>query len=66
MATGTAVEGRAQPNLPFQIRVATILTLCFLAEHNLPFLLCDHMSELYRVMFPDSAIAQVGFICLFI
>lgn len=37
---------------------ATILMICFIAEHNLPFTLSDHMVELCKVMFPDSAIAQ--------
>ncbi|XP_042890322.1 protein ZBED8-like [Penaeus japonicus] len=32
--------------------------VCFLAEHNLPFTLADHLIELCKVIFPDSKIAQ--------
>ena len=32
--------------------------ICFIAEHNLPFSISDHLTELCKVMFPDSAIAQ--------
>ncbi|XP_063590824.1 E3 SUMO-protein ligase KIAA1586-like [Penaeus indicus] len=32
--------------------------VCFLAEHNLPFSIADHMVELFKAMFPDSAIAR--------
>ena len=37
---------------------AEILMTGFFAEHHLPFELADHMSELLKVMFPDSKIAQ--------
>lgn len=38
--------------------LATILLACFIAEHNLPFSTADHLVELMKIMFPDSAIAQ--------
>lgn len=40
------------------VTLATIHMICFIAEHNLPFTLSDHMVELCKVMFSDSAIAQ--------
>lgn len=40
------------------VALAKILMICFIAEHNLPFTIVDHMVELCKVMFPDSAIAQ--------
>ena len=46
------------PNLQSQVKMATILMICFIAEHNLPFMIADHLTELCKVMFPDSAIAQ--------
>ena len=45
-------------NLQGNIKLATILMICFIAEHNLPFSISDHLTELCKVMFPDSAIAQ--------
>ncbi|XP_064077740.1 uncharacterized protein LOC135195423 [Macrobrachium nipponense] len=45
-------------DLDRSIAIAKILMLCFIAEHNLPFLLADHFTELCRNMFPDSEIAQ--------
>lgn len=38
--------------------MAHILLICFIAEHNLPFLLANHMTDLCKAMFPDSAIAN--------
>ena len=32
--------------------------IAFIAEHNLPFMIADHFTDLCKVMFPDSAIAQ--------
>ena len=48
------------PNVTLQgqVKVATILMIAFLAEHNLPFLLMDHFPDLCRKMFPDSNIAR--------
>lgn len=43
---------------PNGVTLATILMVCFIAEHNLPFAIIDHMVELCKVMFPDSVIAQ--------
>lgn len=40
------------------VAMAKILMICFIAEHNLPFTIADHMIDLCKVMFPDSAIAQ--------
>lgn len=40
------------------VTLATILMVCFIAEHNLPFNIADHFVELCKRMFPDSAIAQ--------
>ncbi|XP_069979655.1 uncharacterized protein [Penaeus vannamei] len=45
-------------DLGHQIHLAYILIICFLAEHNLPFLVADHLLEFCKAMFPDSAIAQ--------
>ena len=45
-------------NLQGSIKMATILMVCFLAEHNLPYVLSDHLTDLCKVMFPDSQIAQ--------
>ena len=41
-----------------QPKLAKLLMICFIAEHNLPFAIADHMTELQKAMFPDSAIAQ--------
>ncbi|XP_076064370.1 zinc finger protein 862-like [Oratosquilla oratoria] len=40
------------------VAVAVALLMAFIAEHNLSFSIIDHMVELMKVMFPDSAIAQ--------
>ncbi|KAG7159010.1 hypothetical protein Hamer_G006422 [Homarus americanus] len=40
------------------VAVAIILFPCFIAEHNLPFTTADHLVDLIKRMFPDSAIAQ--------
>ncbi|XP_045110002.1 uncharacterized protein LOC123503942 [Portunus trituberculatus] len=40
------------------VALVKILLICFIAEHNLPFTIVDHMINLCKVMFPDSAIAQ--------
>lgn len=45
-------------DLRTQINLAKILIICFIADHNLPFLLVDHLTDLCKNMFPDSAIAQ--------
>lgn len=39
------------------VAYATILLSVFLAEHNLPFMICDHLIDLNKRMFPDSNIA---------
>lgn len=57
----TSDENDAQAdnvNVGDQIKLATIMMICFLAEHNLPFLIADHLTDLCKAMFPDSAIAQ--------
>lgn len=41
---------------------AEVLLGKMVAEHNLPFVLGDHFTQLCKVMFPDSKIAQ-GFQC---
>lgn len=41
-----------------QVRTAEILLIMFLAEHNLPFLLLDHLTKLLPVLCPDSEIAK--------
>lgn len=41
-----------------RVSLAKILMICFIAEHNLPFTIADHMIDLCKAMFPDSAIAQ--------
>lgn len=35
-----------------------MLLISFIAEHNLPFVIAEHMTELCKKMFPDSAIAD--------
>lgn len=47
-----------QDNLQRQTNLSTILMICFIAEHNLPFLIADRMTDLQKSMFPHSAIAQ--------
>jgi hypothetical protein len=37
---------------------AEALFAFFIAEHNIPFLVADHFSDLVKVMFPDSSIAK--------
>ena len=41
---------------------ATVLFASFIAEHNLPFSIADHLVELHMKMFPDSVIAQELFL----
>jgi hypothetical protein len=45
---------------PFEQKVTTaeVMFSYFVAEHNLPFLVADHFTDLCKVMFPDSKIAQ--------
>ena len=45
-------------NVQHQIKLATILLICFIAEHNLPFMIADHLIDLCKTIFPDPAIAQ--------
>ena len=37
---------------------AETLFAYFIAEHNIPFLVADHFSDLVKQMFPDSSIAK--------
>ena len=56
-----ADEQQQQPlpqNLEGSIKLATILMITFIAEHNLPFMIADHFTNLCKEMFPDSAVAQ--------
>jgi len=41
-----------------KVTKAELLFSNFVAEHNLPFLVADHFTELVKVMFPDSDIAK--------
>lgn len=41
-----------------RVAYAIILFTCFIAEHNLPFLIADHAISVMKAMFPDSQIAQ--------
>ncbi|XP_037789956.1 uncharacterized protein LOC119585357 [Penaeus monodon] len=46
----TSDENDAQTdnvNVGDQIKLATIIMICFLAEHNLPFLIADHLTDLW-------------------
>jgi hypothetical protein len=45
---------------PFEEKVtaAEVRFSYFIAEHNLPFLVADHFTDLCKVLFPDSKIAQ--------
>ena len=38
------------------IRAETLMAN-FLVEHNIPFAAADHLSDLFKTMFPDSTIA---------
>ncbi len=40
-----------------QVITAEVIMSNFIAMHNLPFLASDHLSPMFSVMFPDSAIA---------
>jgi hypothetical protein len=46
------------PTSVYSVTKAKVLFANFVAEHNLPFLVADHFSELCKVMFPDSQFAQ--------
>lgn len=57
--TGVAKGVHAHDNFSnMGVALAKILLICFIAEHNLPFSIVDHMINLCKVMFPDSAIAH--------
>ena len=45
-------------HIKFQCLAAEIRTAIMLAEHNVALLTADHLGQLYRVNFPDSAIAE--------
>ena len=45
-------------SLSEQVMVAELYFTCFIVEHNLPFASSDHFTNLCKVMFPDSQIAQ--------
>ena len=45
-------------NLEAQIKSATIAMVGFISEHDLPFSIADHLTDLCKSMFPDSRIAQ--------
>ena len=54
-STGNIAEF-LQPKDFSVIRAETLMTQ-FLIEHNLPFAAADHLTDLVKVMFPDSSIA---------
>jgi hypothetical protein len=41
-----------------QVKIAEIKLATFVAEHNLPFAVMDHLSDLVKELFPDSTIAS--------
>ena len=41
-----------------KVQIAITLLCCFIATHNLPFLLIDHLINLLQIIFPDSEIAK--------
>ena len=45
-------------DVPDKVTKAEVLFANFVAEHNLPFLVADHFTQLCKVMFPDSDIAS--------
>lgn len=51
-------QGCVDESIQAKIHIAYILLVCFIAEHNLPFLIADHLTDLCKSIFPDSAIAQ--------
>ena len=55
-STGNIAEF-LQPKDFSVIRAETLMTQ-FLIEHNLPFAAADHLTDLVKVMFPDSSIAS--------
>lgn len=58
--TANSIPREVQENqdLRQQINMACMLLISFIAEHNLPFVIAEHMTELCKKMFPDSAIAD--------
>ena len=44
-------------NLNKQINMVTVLMICFIAEHNLPYNISKYMPDLFKNMFPDLKIA---------
>ena len=45
-------------SLQEQVKTAEIKMATFVAEHNLPFTVMDHLSDLVKEAFPDSTIAS--------
>ena len=41
-----------------KVAYAETLFVNYVAEHNYPFLMADHFTDLMKAMFPDSSIAQ--------
>ena len=41
-----------------QVKKAEIKMATFVVEHNQPFAVMDHLSDLVKVIFPDSNIAK--------
>ena len=47
-----------QTPLAIQVKQAEVQVSAFLVEHNLPFQVLDHLSDLVSKAFPDSKIAS--------
>ena len=45
-------------NTEKQASIAEVKVVGFLAEHNLPFVIADHLGPLFKSIFPDSKIAK--------
>ena len=56
--SGMFVPSSRETELHDAITRVEVLHTNFIAQHNLSFLLSDHMSKLYEKMFPDSKIAK--------
>lgn len=55
---GQEDDGTTNDDLREAVARAEIKLACFIAEHNLSFNTANHMVELHKIIYPDSAIAR--------